>query len=145
VKTIQEFNETNYKYVVPLIMGNIYRIMKEITLTCRLFRDIEANSEKFEIKILTSNISFKLEDKIMQYLREKNNAMVLNIKAKDLEIWKVNISNHKEEDFLKLVLKSNNKGDIMLIRGTISDYWEEPLSCENFICYQIIDQICANR
>ncbi|PKK62213.1 hypothetical protein RhiirC2_790698 [Rhizophagus irregularis] len=37
-------------------MGNVYRVMKEITLTCRLFRGIEANSEKFEIKVLIINI-----------------------------------------------------------------------------------------
>ncbi|CAG8761683.1 6448_t:CDS:1, partial [Rhizophagus irregularis] len=43
---------------------------------------------------------------------------------------KVHISNDNEEKFSKLVLKNDEKEDIKLIRGIISDYWEEQPSNE---------------
>lgn len=111
--------------------------MKEITLSCHLFRDIEAGSENFEIKILTSDISFRLHDKIMQHLKEKHNTMFSDIKSSNLELWKVNISNDNEEKFSKLVLKNDDNEGIQNIWGMISDYWEEQPS--NGFTHVIID------
>lgn len=60
--------------------------MKEITLTCHLFRDIEANSEKIEIKVLTSDISIKLQDEIMRHLKEKKGNSFTDINDDDLKL-----------------------------------------------------------
>ncbi|RGB31039.1 hypothetical protein C1646_709991 [Rhizophagus diaphanus] len=116
-------------------MGNIYRIMKEITLTCRLFRDIEANSEKFEIRVLTSETIDKLEDRVFAKLKEKKGDTFTDIEVYNLNLWKVNIPNDNKKKFSTLVLKNDDKGDIKILRGEISDNWEEqpPNECTHVI------------
>src|SRR5947207_1415078 len=105
-------------------MGNLYRMMMDITLTCRLFRDIEENSKEFKIRVNTDNTSIKHANEVMQHLKETNNDMFTDINANKLELWKVNIHND-EENFSKLVLKNDNEKDIKHIWGIISEYWEE--------------------
>ena len=49
-------------------MGNLYRIMTEIKLTCRLFHGIEKNSEKIEfvIDVLPSDSIHKTKKRIFE-------------------------------------------------------------------------------
>ncbi|CAB4442674.1 unnamed protein product [Rhizophagus irregularis] len=117
--------ETEYKYVVSFTW-------EEITLTCRLFRDIEANSKNFEIRVLTSETIDKLEDRVFAKLKEKKGDTFTDIEAYNLNLWKVNIPNDNEKKFSTLVLKNDDKGDIKILR---SDYWEEqpPNECTHVI------------
>ncbi|RGB23593.1 hypothetical protein C1646_822048 [Rhizophagus diaphanus] len=103
-----------------------------------LFRDIEANSEKFEIRVLTSETIDKLEDRVFAKLKEKKGDTFTDIEAYNLNLWKVNIPNDNEKKFSTLVLKNDDKGDIKILRGVISDYcdyWEEqpPNECTHVI------------
>ncbi|GES76058.1 hypothetical protein GLOIN_2v1485807 [Rhizophagus clarus] len=81
-------------------MGNIYRIIKEITLTCYLFRDVEAISEKFKIE------NEKLEDRVFRNSKKKGNTFADMF---NLKLWKVNISNdtkkNSQNSFKKEVIK----------------------------------------
>ncbi|POG79813.1 hypothetical protein GLOIN_2v1765146 [Rhizophagus irregularis DAOM 181602=DAOM 197198] len=62
----------------------------------------------------------------MKYWKAKD----IEANSEKIEIKKVHISNDNEEKFSKLVLKNDEKEDIKLIRGIISDYWEEQPSNE---------------
>ncbi|PKY52314.1 hypothetical protein RhiirA4_425182 [Rhizophagus irregularis] len=112
--------------------GNEVLESEEITLTCRLFRDIEANSKNFEIRVLTSETIDKLEDRVFAKLKEKKGDTFTDIEAYNLNLWKVNIPNDNEKKFSTLVLKNDDKGDIKILR---SDYWEEqpPNECTHVI------------
>lgn len=63
--------------------------------------------------------------------------MFLNLNAGDLKLWKVNIFNDNKEKILKLVLKNEDKEGMTIIRGIVSDYWEEQPS--NDFTHVIID------
>uniref|UniRef100_A0A1D1ZLN9 5'-nucleotidase surE n=1 Tax=Anthurium amnicola TaxID=1678845 RepID=A0A1D1ZLN9_9ARAE len=114
-------------------MGNLYRIMVDITLTCRLHREIRKNAEKFDIRVNTSDSILSLEDKIYDAVKNKDDKMFSGIVAKDLDLWKVKIKNDNEEYFSKLDLRSN---DTESIRGiSISEFWVEqpPTDCTHII------------
>jgi hypothetical protein len=79
-------------------MGNPYRDMKDIKLTCHLVRDFEeifgcsSLAEKFDIEINSSDYVDSLKDKIYEVIKQKNN-IFSDIKADDLMLWKVQIPN----------------------------------------------------
>lgn len=126
-----------YKYIVQLIMGNFYRVMVTITLTCRLHHEIEVNSEAFTVDVCTSDRINKLKDKIFAKLKEKKDDTFTNIEAYDMKLWKVNIPVNNQEKFSKLVLKNDEKESIKNLWGIISDYWNEQPS--NDFIHVIID------
>ncbi|GBC36568.2 hypothetical protein GLOIN_2v1780821 [Rhizophagus irregularis DAOM 181602=DAOM 197198] len=83
-------------------MGNFYRVMVTITLTCRLHHEIEVNSEAFTVDVCTSDRINKLKDKIFAKLKEKKDDTFTNIEAYDMKLWKVNIPVNNQEKFSKL-------------------------------------------
>ncbi|CAG8758896.1 2752_t:CDS:1, partial [Racocetra fulgida] len=88
-------------------MGNKYRIMVDIVLTCRLFKEIETNSKEFTININTGDYIANLKEKICKEVKKTNNEF-LDIEADGLSLWKVEIDNNNDDEFSSLVLPNDN-------------------------------------
>lgn len=86
-------------------MGNNYRTMVDITLTCRLFKDIEPNSEEFTINVNTDDYIANFKDKILEKVKRENDDF-LEILADDLQLWKVEINND-DGGFSNLILEND--------------------------------------
>jgi len=88
-------------------MGNLYRIMVDINLTYQLLREIDKNSEKFNIVVNTSETVYSLQKKV----KEVKNEIFSDVEACDLYLWKVQDDKNKDM-----------KG---LIEGELSKFWKE--------------------
>jgi len=79
-------------------MGNLYRIIVDLNLTCQLFWEIDENSEKFNIVVNISETVYSLQKKIKKVKKE----IFSDIKACDLRLWKVQVNKNKDmEGFIK--------------------------------------------
>jgi hypothetical protein len=106
--------------------------MVDIKLICRLFRNIEANSVKFNIDINTSKTVDSLKKKIFEEVQKKNDKIFSDIKASNLELWMVHIRDDDDE-FSKLSLENDGTEGIKELEEKISDYWNvENLPEEGF-------------
>src|SRR5438309_2273977 len=117
-------------------MGNLYRIM--VTLTCRLFREVETNSEKFDIDVDAGKTVYSLKKKIFEEVKKKNNIIFSEIDADDLMLWKVQISNDEEDKFSGIILKNDENKDIKRLEEKISDYWDDHEKLPKAGCTHII-------
>ena len=88
-------------------MGNLYRIIVDLNLTCQLFWEIDENSEKFNIVVNTSETVYSLQKKV----KEVKNEIFSDVEACDLYLWKVQDDKNKDM-----------KG---LIEGELSKFWKE--------------------
>lgn len=77
-------------------MGNLYRIMVDINLTCQLSREIDENSEKFNIVVNTSETVYSLQKKV----KEVKNEIFSDVEACDLRLWKVQDDKNKDMEGL---------------------------------------------
>ncbi len=73
-------------------MGNLYRIMVDINLTYQLLREIDKNSEKFNIVVNTSETVYSLQKKV----KEVKNEIFSDVEACDLYLWKVQDDKNKD-------------------------------------------------
>ncbi|CAG8689244.1 8000_t:CDS:2 [Funneliformis mosseae] len=108
--------------------------MVDIKLTCRLFRDIEANSEKFNIDINTSKTVNSLKKKIFEEVQKKNDKIFSGIKVSNLELWMVHIRGDDE-----FSLKNDSTEGIKELEEKISDYWDDKNLPEEGFTNVIID------
>lgn len=76
-------------------MGNLYRIMEKITLTCCLYK----RAETCRIEV----------DDNLGCLVEKIKQVFSCSEAKDIELWKIEIPDDHKDEFLDLVLNDNDK------------------------------------
>lgn len=106
-------------------MGNLYKIMVDISLTCRLHRDVDEKFEKFVIEIRTDDFVDSLKNKIYERVNKINNKIFSDIKASQLELWKVHIHTDNEEKLSNLSLKNDDTEGIKELQRVISEYWEE--------------------
>jgi len=118
-------------------MGNLYRIMVDINLLYRLFRDIDADAKESPININTSDHIDDLKEKIYEEVKKKHNDF-LDIEAEDLRLWKVEISNSSDDEFSSLVLKNDNTKNITKLRGTIGKFWDDDEKRPKVGCTHII-------
>lgn len=88
-------------------MGNLYRIMTDITLTCRLFREIEENTKEFPIKINTSKFVYYLK----KLIKEEKKDIFSDTEVDNLELWGVEIHNDNPDKFSSLILQDNKSKD----------------------------------
>ena len=105
-------------------MGNNYRIMVDVELTCRLFKDVEENSKEFTVVVHTTDYIDDLKEKIYEKVKKTNNDF-LEIEADDLRLWKVEIDNNSEEEFSNLVLNNNKTKNVTKLRGRVENFWDD--------------------
>lgn len=108
-------------------MGNLYRNMTDIRLTCRLRREIDENFEKFQIEVHTDYLIDSLKNKIYENVKNIDNKIFSDIDATDLTLWKVEIH---DDDFSKLELKNDDEKRITKLQRIVSEYWKEQPSTE---------------
>ncbi|GET04665.1 hypothetical protein GLOIN_2v1486652 [Rhizophagus clarus] len=108
-------------------MGNLFRNMTDIRLTCRIRREIDENFSKFEIEVHTDYLIDALKNKIFEAVKKIDNKIFSDIDATDLTLWKVEIH---DADFSKLELKNNDAERTKKIQKIVSDYWKEQPSTE---------------
>lgn len=66
-----------------------------------------------------------LKNKIYERVNKINNKIFSDIKASQLELWKVHIHTDNEEKLSKLSLKNDDTEGIKELQRVISEYWEE--------------------
>ena len=96
--------------------------MMDITLTCRLFREIEENTKEFSIKINNSKFVYDLK----KLIKEEKKDIFSNTEVDNLELWGVEIHNDNADKFSSLILQDNKSKDIKKLETIklVSDYWE---------------------
>ncbi|GBC10350.1 hypothetical protein RclHR1_09560004 [Rhizophagus clarus] len=105
-------------------MGNNHEIMINVTLTCRLYKDIKKNSKEFTINIYTTDNIDDLKKNIYEKVKETNDDF-LKIVADNLLLWKVEINNNNNEEFSSLILKNNNMENKTLLQGKVGEFWDD--------------------
>ncbi|CAB4434295.1 unnamed protein product [Rhizophagus irregularis] len=100
-------------------MGNLFRNMTDIRLTCRIRREIDKNFSKFKIEVHTDYLIDSLKNKIFETVKKIDNKIFSDIDATDLTLWKVEIH---DADFSKLELKNNGAERTKKIQKIVSDY-----------------------
>jgi hypothetical protein len=78
--------------------------MAKILLVYHLTPNIKEDSMKHEIDALSSDSIVSLKERIFEKVLKEKYVNCFNIDAKDLKLWKVQISNEKST-FSRLVLK----------------------------------------
>ena len=124
--TIEIAKGTKYKYTFLFIMGNNYRNMVDITLTCRLFKDVEKNSKKFTVEINTQDLILDLLEEIYKKVELNNDFPSFGeIEATVFKLWKVEINNDDNDKFSSLVLPNDDAKSLNKLRERINDYWDD--------------------
>jgi hypothetical protein len=97
--------------------------MVDISLNCRLFRDIEENYT-FTIVVNTANSVENFKKDIKEQIKRTGNDIFDGIDADHLILWQVCASN---SEFSTLTLETKNK-NVKKLEGLIGDYWtKQPL------------------
>lgn len=124
-------------------MGNDYRIMADVELTCRPFNGIEKNSRQslrskaFTVVIHTTDYIDDLKDKIYEKVKTTNNDF-LEIEADNLKLWKVEIDNSINKEFSNLVLNDYKTKNGIKLRGKIEDFWDDEERLPKVGCTHVI-------
>ncbi|CAB4416893.1 unnamed protein product [Rhizophagus irregularis] len=105
-------------------MGNKYKIMVDITLTYRLFKDVAENSPEFVAEVNTQDLILDLQEKIYEEVKKLNNDF-LEIEANDLKLWKVEINNGDNDKFSSLVLPNDDVKNLNKLKEKIVDHWDD--------------------
>jgi hypothetical protein len=102
--------------------------MVDISLNCRLFRDIEENYE-FNIIVNTANNVDKFKKMIRENMEEAGNDFFADIDADHLFLWQVWIRNSNKDEISNLILNKGNKNVKKLEAiGIVGEYWRSNLS-----------------
>ncbi|RGB34228.1 hypothetical protein C1646_760836 [Rhizophagus diaphanus] len=97
--------------------------MVDISLNCRLFRDIEENYT-FTIVVNTANSIENFKKDIKEQIKQTGNDIFDGIDTDHLILWQVCASN---SEFSTLTLEMKNK-NVKKLEGIIGDYWtKQPL------------------
>ncbi|RIA95569.1 hypothetical protein C1645_472223 [Glomus cerebriforme] len=100
--------------------------MTNVSLTCRLSKDIQEKAEKFIIDVITTDTIDTLKEKV----KESRNDIFFDIEADHLMLWKVQIPNGNVDEFMNLTLRDDESKNIQKLKGIISNFWEEQPSEE---------------
>jgi len=95
--------------------------MVDISLNCRLFRDVE--DYEFTMVVDTTSSIGDFKKKIKEKIKGAGNEIFNDIEADHLIFWQVCISDSDKEEFLNLTLDTKNENVKKLKRGLIGDYW----------------------
>ncbi|EXX66942.1 hypothetical protein RirG_118940 [Rhizophagus irregularis DAOM 197198w] len=126
-------------------MGNKYKIMVDITLTYRFFKDVAENSPEFVAEVNTQDLILDLQEKIYEEVKKLNNNF-FEIEANDLKLWKVEINNGDNDKFSSLVLPNDDVKNLNKLKEKIVDHWndEEKRSKEGCI-HIIVDSLILTK
>ncbi|CAG8727121.1 uncharacterized protein OCT59_025801 [Rhizophagus irregularis] len=105
-------------------MGNKYKIMVDITLTYRFFKDVAENSPEFVAEVNTQDLILDLQEKIYEEVKKLNNNF-FEIEANDLKLWKVEINNGDNDKFSSLVLPNDDVKNLNKLKEKIVDHWND--------------------